>query len=333
MQLIKSIRPEFIVGIGLGAVAVAHWGENVFYTQVFIMCAFAMAAISVMSRDWIIGVFGVYISIWLIVLHVAAALGKIPQEAILQVIDTQAWIMAGFLIYTIVRLGNAPLNFYLNVICAVAIGLSTVGLIQHFVLGVPASATTGNQNYLAAFLAISGPAFIRPRWWVFLIPVSACLVVAQTSTAMAAFFIGCGIRLIGWWSIPISVSAGVYYFIMVDANPASLAERMSQWIDAIAKISGSWTTILFGAGPAIHWNWSQLHSEYVSIYWYFGLVGVALVTCYIIRSFRNIRFIDKTVFAMFIAVLVDSIGNHVMHIALTAYLAIIVFALKDCEDL
>jgi len=154
------------------------------------------------------------------------------------------------------------------------------------------------------------------------------LLTAKTSTAIVALLIATGFHFSGWLGvIPGSVS-GVLYVVLVKGSTQSLVIRFDMWKDALEKVSGSLTTIIFGTGPGIYWEaGNMLHNELIYLDWRFGLIGVIIAALYIFRSIREID--NRAIFAMFLAVLVDGIGNHLMHTAPTAFVAVIVFGLKD----
>jgi hypothetical protein len=329
MQLTEvSLRAEHAIIAGLAAVCFAHWGANVFYTQAFMMGIVALIALSLWTRDGIVAAMGIYISLWLIFLHIGASKGWLPEEGFSQAIDSLVWITVGMVSYNIVRCGKkVSLETYLYGIVSLAVVLSLLGLLG-ILTGRPAVGTLGNQNFLGAFLAISGIAcYSLRKGWIPLIPIVACLIATHTSMAIGAFLIGTGYFFFNVYGVIAGGIAGAAYFLIFKTSE-SMMIRADYWTDALQKISGSWQTIVFGVGPGIYWEWgNMLHSEYVYIVWNLGMVGLLLVGLYIWRSCREIN--NRVIFAMFIAVLVDGIGNHLMHTAPTAMLAIIVFGLKD----
>jgi len=315
------LKPDYIVLAGLAAVAFAHWGTNTFYTQALVMAVVALVALSFMSKDWLVGVMGAFIGAWFIALDFK---GITNAQVLL-------WIIAGMAAYVATRLGEAEKKVYLDGICIIATLLSAFGLIIYQVQGISV-ATLGNQNFLGAFLAISAFACFRRKRWYWLFLILPALWLCKSSTPIAAFCAGLGFYLWRWKGLALAVIPGAAYFFLVDGgwNIVNGTDRFDFWLDAIEKIGGSWSTMLFGVGPGIYWQIGDaLHSEYVYTLWYLGVLGIVLLTLYIVRSF--IRGKDRLLSAALIAILVDGIGNHLMHTAPTAMLAVIVFGLKDRE--
>jgi hypothetical protein len=273
-------------------------------------------------------VFGIYLVGWFAYLFSASSSGQIPEEVLIQAIDSLTFAMGGFLIYVTVRYGKTSTNSYMNAICTLAIVLAVMGLIRYFHGDGQAVATLGNTNFLAAFLAISVPCFFRKKWWMLLPLIIGTLFIAHTSTAIVAVLIGTGFYLWGWKGAALSLIPGIAYFALFKA-PLSLLERISFWTDGLQKLSHSCNTMLFGVGPGIYWQaGNMLHSAYAYLFWNFGIFGLWLALFYILRSFLNIS-VDRRIFASFLIVLADGVGNHLFHTAPTAMLAITIFALND----
>jgi len=312
---------------GLFLVALSAWGENCFGTQAFMLQVVALLAISFMSGDIIVVTLGAYLSIWYVYLYVFANLDMLYWEVMVQASDSIVLMMSGFVLYSTVRYGKMPVSWYMNGGAVLGTVLSLIGLIHYSVAG-KAVATLGNQNFLAVFLVLSALCCYRRKWWVLLVPIISCLILTRTSMAMAALMVGTGFYFFRWVGAGAALVPSIGYFFLFK-EPASLLIRIDYWMDALRKISHSWETVVFGVGPGIYWQWGNtLHSEPIYLLWNLGMIGVLLAVLYIFRSCREINN-NRIVFAMFLAVLVDSFGNHLMHTAPTAMLAGIVFGLKD----
>jgi hypothetical protein len=339
MQLIKNIggaqspptiKTDWFAIAGLFLVSLWVWGPNVHYGHAFMLVLFGFAALFFITGDKTLIVLGGYLACWFAYLYSAAFLGLIPAEVINQATDSLLFIMAGLSIYILVRNGSVEISHYQNGICLLSSIMAGLGLIQFFFgkgeFSV-AHATLGNPNFLAAFLAISAPFFFRRKWCVFLPLILGALIATKTATAIAALLIGAGFYLWGWKGSVLAVFPGAAYFALWK-NPASLIERLAFWTDALQKISHSWHTLLFGVGPGIYWQaGNMLHSEYAYLVFNLGIVGLILAFIYILQSCSH--FTDRRLFASIIVILVDGAGNHLMHTAPTAMLAIIIFALND----
>jgi hypothetical protein len=307
------------------------FGPDVHYGHAYALILSGLVAISVLSGNLSLSTFGVYVACWFAYLLSAGAFGIIPDEIIFQSIHSMIFVISGFVLYLACRNSRGPLDTYYKWICGLVLIIIAMGFIQVFVGHGPPVATLGNQNFFAAFIAISAVFFIRKRWWIFLPVIGLALFCAKTSTAVAAAIISCAWYRWGWKGAGLSIIPAIAYFVLFK-TPASLVERWSYWVDALTKMSNSWQTILFGVGPGVFWrSGNELHSEPVYLLFNLGIIGLCIVAAYIITSFR--RPCDRRLQAAFLAIIIDSIGNHVMHTAPTALLAIIIFGLKDRTEM
>ena len=316
-----------IAAFGLFIVALTAWGSNIFGSQAYMINCVGLAALAFMTRDHILIAFGLYCSAWFAIIQIAESQGWMPQDSMVQAVDVLTLIMSGYALYIVVRYGRASVEFWKNAICILAAILSCVGMAQYYFVG-QATATLGCTNFLAAFLAIGALSAFRRKWWLTLLLILPCLYLTHTATAIAAFLVGAGFLFWKWKGAGLSIIPGVAY-VLIFKGPDSLLLRLDYWIDAIVKLSGSWEAIIFGTGPSIYWQTgNMLHSEPVYLLWNFGLIGCVIAALYIIRACRNTWW-DRALFASFLAILVDGLGNHPFHIAPTAYLAVVIMGLND----
>jgi hypothetical protein len=70
----------------------------------------------------------------------------------------------------------------------------------------------------------------------------------------------------------------------------------------------------------------MLHSEWVNLAWNLGIVGLVIAGLYFWRSLKSG---NRILTAMIVAVLVDGLGNHLMHTIPTAILAVMAMGLND----
>ena len=330
MQLIKNRKIpaiDLMIMAGLFLVSLVVWGQNVHYGHAYMLVIVAICALSMLAQNIWLSAIGLYLAVWYTWIFAASTRGLIPDEAIIQSLDSMTFIMAGLLVYVSVRLGSAGAESYKNAICVLSCILAAIGAVQYFYGNKIAFATLGNPNFLAAFLAISMPFFYRKKWWMAIPLIAATLLMTHTSMAIGACLIGTGLYFFGWKGALAGVVPGIAYFALFK-TPASFLDRWNYWTDAIQKISNSWQTVLFGVGPGIYWQpGNQLHSEYVYLLFNLGLVGIVLAGAYIYNTIKIIP--DRQIFASFSIILIDGFGNHLFHTAPTAMLAIIIFALMN----
>ena len=329
MQLIN----DRIAAAGLFIVALTAWGSNVFGSQAYMLNCVGLAVLAFMTRDKILIAFGCYCALWFAGIQIAEAKGWMPQDSMVQAIDVLTLFMAAYALYVIIKHGSASKRFWFNSICVLTILLSVIGIIQYFKIGT-ATATLNCTNYLAAFIAIAAPLFYRKKWWLCLPLILYALWLTHTSTAIVALCVGTGFYLWKWKGAVIGFIPGLFYFAYFKA-PDSLLLRVDYWTDAFNKISNHWYTLVFGTGPSILWQTDNLlHSEPVYFLWNFGIIGLLLAAAYVIRTFAQAAWpyyqvADRRLFAAFIIIIVDSFGNHLFHIASTAYLSVAILALND----
>lgn len=301
------------------------WGANIYATQAMILVIVAFCALCFSIGDWILSVLGAYMAIWYTVLY---ATGLAAPAIIAESITLFGY---GLIIYILVRFGRTSTETYLDTITTAAVLLSILGLVGYFT-GRPAVATLGNQNFLGAFLAVAALACFRKKRGPFLVLILPALWVCHTSTAVAAFCFGLGFIAWRWKGAVLSIIPGAVYFFFIDGHTFAEVERLAFWRNAWDYLSASWWTVIFGFGPGIPWNPGNgmLHSEPVNLFWNLGAAGVVLAALYIWRATRAES--DRCLTAMFLAVLVDGIGNHIFHTIPTAMLSIFVFALNDRQE-
>ncbi|OPY61475.1 MAG: hypothetical protein A4E57_04190 [Syntrophorhabdaceae bacterium PtaU1.Bin034] len=342
MRLTKTIRgakaslisffshKDALVLFGIFALAFVNWGDNVLRGQTYEFIVLGLMAASLLLGDAVLSILGLYLSCWFAYLMWAGFYGAIPAEILFQSLDTMTFIFAGMGVYMLVRRGQMERDRYMNWICTLTAIFCVLALAQITLFRMDVVATLGNRNFLAAWLAISFPLFLRRKWMRFIPLIAICLLCTKTSSAISAALMATAFCLWGWKGAGIAIIPAVAYYLVfkLSVHNLSLGIRLEYWQDALSKISNSWQTILFGVGPGVYWRWgNEFHSEPVYILFNLGIFGLAIVAAYIFRSFRAKA--DRRLQAAFLAALIDSFGNHVMHVALTALLIIIILALKD----
>lgn len=317
---------DYFLPVGFAIICLAAgWGTNIYATQAMIMVIVAFCAFFLSIGDLRLSAIGAYLAIWYTVLLSA---GLVAPAIIADSITT---IGFGMIVYVLVRFGKTSREAYLNTIIAVAVVLSLLGMDGYY-HGKAAVATLGNQNFLGAFLAISALASFTKRRRIWLAVILPGLWFCHSSTPIAAFCVGLGFLIWRWKGAALAVIPGAIYFFYIDGNNLLGNERLSFWLNAWDYISASPWTIIFGFGPGVPWNPGQgmLHSEWVNLVWNLGLFGLILGSAYLWKAIKST---DRMLIAMLLAVLIDGIGNHLLHTIPTMMLAIIIFALNDREGL
>ena len=313
---------------GLFIICLVVWGKNAFYGQAYGMLVIAISMLAIMAGDIFISLFGIYCACWFTYFLSSHYSGLIPASDIIQTMDTMFLIVGGLIIYVGVKYGKTSKETWFNAICIVTSIIVIIGLIQYY-YNQPARATLGNQNFLGAFIAICAICFLRAKWWTWLLlPIILIgLYSTHCATAIIALIVGLCYLAWGWKGVAISTIPGLLYILLFKGF-GSLINRAGYWTDAFDKLSNHWYLMLFGTGPGILWQYgNMLHSEISYLLWNFGIIGLILYIGYIIASCRRVS--DRQLFAIFLVIIVDGISNHLMHVASTAYLALVFLALKD----
>ncbi|MDD4390185.1 MAG: hypothetical protein PHW03_05215 [Eubacteriales bacterium] len=314
---------------GLVAVSLTAWGQNLYSSQAFVMECFGLMALSVLTKDKILILFGFFLAAWGTFIQAEVSRGFMIIGALIQAADSFMLIMAGYALYIIIKFGKISKTTWMNAICSLSILLSIIGIIQYFMVG-SAAATLGCINFLAAFLAISAIFFYRRKWWIALPVVLWALFLTHTSTAILALSVGTGFFLWQWKGAIIGLIPSIAYFLIFK-TPTSLMSRIDYWLDAIQKLSNHWYTLLFGVGPGILWRTdNMLHSEPVYLLWNFGIIGLLLAGAYVVKIFTRVP--DRYLYPALIVIVIDSLGNHLFHVPTTAYLSVVIFALFAREE-
>lgn len=107
--------------------------------------------------------------------------------------------------------------------------------------------------------------------------------------------------------------------------------RFAMWMMAIGQLLASWPAAIFGFGPNAFWGREYpLHSEYISMWFQFGLIGLLLMIGYLLTALRFLfRSGNRILLSSFIIICLDMGANFPMEISTTAFVAIIIGALIE----
>jgi len=343
------------------------WGLNIFYGHVNTLILSALLIIFIGKTDndypinnWI-RLFGVYYCAWVIFNYLLAFFKLATLSTLFFALNDSIFIIiTGIIFFMSIYRGDVSFKVWANVICAVAtieailaimqyqgfdpivmLLRNCVDLVSQTGSNVPAG-TLGNQNFLAAFLAISFPIFLRkgkhtasrmnlPTRWVIALPIIAyALFISNTTAAIGALLVGLAFFYGGIkWAVFSIVPAFIIYALKYQGALFTNA-RFEYWHNAWLSTSSTWYTFLFGWGPGITWqSGNMLHSEYVNTFFNFGFIGVAFLLCYLISiTWKSTnRYLQTAV----LIIAVNILGNHAFHLVSTGVLAIVIFALIERE--
>ena len=332
--------------IGLAIIPFGLWAPVIHQGHVFTMMLICFIGLAlVLPNKWLSG-FGLYVAAWWILVYAMTFIGRWVPEIRLITIDAILFIIFGMVVYLAVFYSKWTLTAWFNLICITALIQCFIAILQRFNLDPISSflglfitvggdfpfntpvGTLGNQNFLAAYLAIATPFFMRDKWFYFIPVIAYGLYIAHTSMAAMAVIIGMAYFIVGVKTSIVAVACIIAYAVFINQHDGLQNERVDMWLDGIKKITSSFHSILFGFGPGVQWKiGDQLHNEYLMAIWNHGLVGFSFVVGFILSISRQNRYL----FTAFIILCIDCIGNHAMHTTPTALLAIIIFALIERE--
>jgi hypothetical protein len=333
------------------------WGSTVHYGHAHSLIIFAVIGMGlIMPNQWM-RLFMYYLAGWLAYATAGLFLGFLTSNHTITayLLEGSVWTALGAVVFALIYYGRIKNETAFNILCVTAVIQAGLGVAQSFgynpifdfyraLVAVTshlppnaATGTLGNNNFLAAYVAIALPFFFRRRWCYFLPLLIICLHVAVTTTAAIAAIAGAAyyfypqvrgqLRSIALAGAAVAGCCIYYAFIY---HPIIGNNRPDMWLNGIQKVAGSWQSIMIGYGPAATWKpGDELHSEYVMALFNFGAVGLGLVAAYIVSVFRAMEKIDRRLMAAFVAICIDAIGNHLMHTIPTALIVIAILAMIE----
>ena len=312
----------------------------------------SLVLISSMIKNLPLTVFGYYAAGYVAIDFVRGMVGNVNPVYPYESLGLLMFVLLGMLLVYAVMRSTAKKEFFFNAVCILAIVQMVLALMQAFagfdlyvaVLNLfietmstisPDSAigTMGNNNYLSGYLAMAFPFFLRKNWVYALPSIILTLYVCNTSTAIAAFGAASAYYLFRFkkfrFVLPLAVVAAIAFYVIVSEGGSGQTlvsdVRWKFWAAAIDRIlNGGWWSILFGLGLGGKTGVAvNLHNEWVQTAFHFGIVGVGIVVWFISTLKTN----DRLLKASIIAIVVDCMGNHPMHLIPSAILIMVVLAL------
>lgn len=338
--------------ISLGLIHIGHY-------YAFSILGLIIAAS--MIRKVFVSMFLMYMAVWQVHLFlVAMGNQNLGMGAAAAGYGQMIFFLIGAVIYIAMAKSTLNENAFFNVICIASVLQCLIGLSQWFKFDplvwfigqfvfaradLPGAVvgSLGNPNFLAAFLAISIPFFFRKGWRWLLLLVIPVLLGSMTSSAVDPAIFGVYVFwfLSSDFSDPVRTFKRAFYgFIAaclcsaaysfaVDASPINNA-RFGYWSQAGGQVVSSFWSIIFGRGPGAGWGqkW-PLHSEWMTCFFHFGVLGVSLLIGYILTVGRAVR--HPALLASFVIIMLNFIGNSALHYAPTAFLICMIAGLIERE--
>lgn len=360
-----------LVPFGFLSSGLVHTGQQ------FTFLIAGILVVASMTRNNALMMFAVYFAIWQVYLFIVSIGDPMALRTAGSGLGVMVFFSVAIIFYLSISENYVKIkeDFFYNVICLSAIIQAIISVVQLTGFdpvvsamsmltnastllpnGIPVG-TLGNNNYLAAFLAISLPFFFRKGWIYFAPLISVMLFLCWTSTAVIAAIAG-GIFYIfvfssierRWkdaFAMALILFCAFYVFIIhpsilrpsidttipVDQLPADMPRQNMWWIAIASFIESPWS-IFFGHGPGAAWGKQYpLHSEWVAALFHFGIVGVGLVLYYITETFRkawqSAGESRAILLSSFVIIIVNMVGNSALHFAPSAFLIVIVCALLE----
>lgn len=355
MRGLEILALFLLMPFAIIAPGMLHAGHHLF----FIISALIVVAMFC-GNKWMIA-FLTYVALWQLwifikVLYVVQVATPQVGDGFLQII----FALAGVCIFIAVKKSNLKIEWFYNIICVAAILQSLIAITQIFncdpvkmFLGLFAHVQTRladttivgtlvNPNFLAAYLVISFPFFLRirkpyykPSWCWFIPVILFLLIVSKTSTAVVALVIGMcvyygNVRIQGtrvWFFLMFGGISYLWYDETV--NRFFVGPRVRFWWEAVENMS-SIQKVIFGLGPAAPRTWGfncPMHNDWLTIFYQYGLVGLSFVIGFVVTIYRG----NKMLFSALIIILVNMLGNYPLHLAPSAFLIIIIVGLMHRE--
>jgi hypothetical protein len=309
-------------------------------------------------KNKFISAFLVYASAWtLFILLFTVKHPEVPQAVTKNAFDSLSFLLFGVVLYALVIKSRIKQDVFYNVICISALIQAAIAFCQfiwidpylwavstffHKAVGYlnpsTMTGTLGNNNFLAAYLAISMPLFFRQKWIYGLFVIVPCLILCNTTAAIVAAIVGtvyffarretftkrklyCGVALIVF---------GLYYAFVY--HPSILytgaESRWLYWGEAAKQIFYSPLSILIGYGTGSGWGYPfPMHNEWLQCWHQYGLIGLSLLIGYVLTVYRD----NRILFSAFLIILVNMLGNYPLHLAPSAFLIIIIAGLMERE--
>jgi hypothetical protein len=327
-----------------------HNGHHLFF---IISGLFLLAA---MIRNHWVSAFLVYMGIWQIfILIYKLFIPHLPPSILADAMNVGLYFTVGAIIFLAISRSTLKTSTIFNVICISTIIQTLLAVLQHF-WGDPIflflnwvftakhllrsdamTGTLGNNNFLAAYLAITAPLFFRRKWWMFLPAIAFVLIIAKTTSAVIPLAIGCGYyffrrSLASYIIVAASIACAIFYAVFYHPffhlSTGWYNDRLDMWMVAIKQVFATSFTAVFGLGPGAGWGQPYpMHSEWVQCLHQFGMVGLILLAGYVVTAYRG----NRMLYACFLIAVINMAGNYPIHLAPSAFLIILIAGMMERE--
>lgn len=330
---------------------IIHEGQHLAF-----MIAFVAILAAQVKNNWIT-VFFWYLCAWMIFICIMRMIYGLPPVVFARAMEQFIFMAAGLSIFIAVwKSEYIKFRTFYNIICIAALIQACIAIAQRlkhdpvslvlnlFTVAQPLLpetfpvGTLGNNNFLAAFLAISLPFFFRKNWFYGLILIVPCILLCNTSAAVVPaivgtiFFFHRKTDLLYLMVIAALLClGGAYYAFVYHPSILDITSQFSRWklwAIALQQIFSSPFSIICGFGPGAGWGQAfPMHNEFLQCWHHYGLIGLSLLLGYVLTVFWG----NKMLLTAFIIAVINMLGNYSLHLAPSVFLIIIIAGLMERE--
>jgi len=212
-----------------------------------------------------------------------------------------------------------------------------------FFLGYQMKSLTGilaNNNFLACFLVVALPFFVRPRWWPVGILIAIMVLRLFTVTATFAAFVG-GIYyfrkdiMAKKWLLVVLLAITAFIVVTkqsltIHLFSSPMPDRFEWWLWVWNNMQTRWEYMVFGLGQGAIWLYNYpIHNEFVEFFYNFGIVGMLFLVPFLLSVPRR----NKRLYTAFIIFSITCMGTYPMHLAQHTFMIAMILGLLEREKL
>lgn len=335
-----------LLPFGFLSYGIIHEGQHL---TLVLVSAVVLAAVA--RNNWISAFFW-YLCAWMVFICLYRMIFPMADVVFMAALDRFVYLLCGLAVFVGVSRQRIKNEVFYNAICIAALVQCAIAISQfngfdpvvwvlnQFTTANPLlsatalTGTLGNNNFLAAFIAVSLPFFFR-RGWAYCIPLLLfCLYFANTSSAFVPAIIG---ALFYFWPrlnrkvkagcVVAGIVIGGLYALFQHSN-VFLNPRWQDWLHALSLVLANPFSLVFGMGPGAGWGKSYpLHNEWLQCLYQFGVVGFGLMAGYVLTIYRG----NRILFTAFLIAAINMFGNYSLHLAPSAFLIILIAGLIERE--
>lgn len=336
-----------LVPFGFLQFGVLHGGHHL----ALILSSLVIIGWQVKNRAF--SLFITYLAAWMAFILVFAMCKEVPKQVVMGAMDATLYIGFGSAVFYCVTQSAIRNETFYNAICAAVLIQMAFGISQHFGfdpltwgLGlffatqslIPGhmTGTLGNNNFLAAFVAISLPLFFRPRWRWFLPVLALVLYGSNTTSAVVPAVLASAWYFRGKLTKREQVLSIIGAVLVIGAyscfqhTPFYKNPRWIDWTAATKQLFYSPWAVVFGMCPGAGWGKPYpMHNEWLQAFHQYGAIGFFLIAWFVHELFFTAK--NRMLTASLMIAAINMFGNYSLHLAPSAFLIIIIAGLIERE--